>query len=410
MTSVTPRQVDLRPLKRLYTAAGAATATFLPFFVLYLAHRGVTPAAIGGTLAAASLLLVALGPLWGHVADVRLGVPRALAVTLTASALLMAALGLPWPQVLALCLVGAVFGGVSGTSVVLEDSLTLAVLGPQDATAYGSVRQWTSLGWAVVVLVAGAVYQQLSLSWMVPLAVTGLLAMLLTLRGLPTPPPPSGRAGRTGADFAALLRSSPRLVGWLVALAVVAVSVQAATTFVPLAITDAGGGPFLVAVSASVGALIEIPFFGRSQRIVERLGLRNTYLCGVGVQLLVLLSWAVARTPDQIAVTKMLTGVSFALSYAATVVVTSRLVPAHLRASGQGLLQVAAGLGPVLGAAAGGLVYQVFGARVLFLGAAGSLALGATIAGFALSGPRFARRATAAGQDSSDVPVDGSKK
>jgi hypothetical protein len=339
-------------------------------------------------------------------------VRRALVLTLLASALLLGLLGLPWPGVVALCLVTVAFSSVSGTSVALEDSMALAVLGRHRATSYGSVRQWTSLGWAVFVVVAGAVYERAGLSWMVPLGVTGFLVMVLSLRRLSSRPPATTQGGRRTRELFALLRGSPALTTWLVALALVAVAAQGAGSFVPLALTRAGGGPLLLAAAASLAALVEIPFFGRSERIVARLGLRRTYLLGVGVQLLVVLSWAMARTADEIAAARVFTGVSFGLAYAATVVITSRLVPGDRQASGQGLLMVAAGLGPVVGAALGGLVYQTLGPQPLFLGAAALMAIGAGLAALALRSPAFRveRGDVPPAQESNEVPVDGSKK
>lgn len=406
MSAVDPHL--LRRLKALYAAAGVATSTFLPFFVLYLADRGVSAGAIGLTLAASSSLLVVGGPLWGHVADTRLGVVRALALTLAVSAALLALLGLPWPGPLALCLVSVAFGSVSGSSVSLEDSLTLAVLGDEQ-TSYGSVRLWTSLGWAVFVLVAGAVYQHLGLAWMVPLGVACFAVMLVVLRGIPRAPRTGHRPGHGVREVVDLVRGSQALRTWLVALSLVAVAAQGAAAFLPLALSDAGGGPLLLAVAASVAALVEIPFFGRSARIVARLGLRRTYLMGLGVQLVVVLSWAVATTADQIAVARMFTGVAFALAYPATVVITSRLVPVAMRASGQGLLQVAGGLGPVVGAAAGGFVYETLGPQALFVGAAALMLGGAGLAAVALR-PSVVAADSGDGQDINDVPVDGSKK
>ena len=56
------QQRDLTRLKRLYTWAGIATGAYIPFFVVYLSQRGVSPAAIGFTLAATSLISAVLAP------------------------------------------------------------------------------------------------------------------------------------------------------------------------------------------------------------------------------------------------------------------------------------------------------------------------------------------------------------
>src|SRR5207247_3526086 len=62
----------------------------------------------------------------------------------------------------------------------------------------------------------------------------------------------------------------------------------------------------------------------------------------------------------------------FALTYVAAVMIANDLVPAHLRATGQALMKsVLFGVAPILGSLGGGLVYEAFGARAMFLAATG---------------------------------------
>ena len=170
-----------------------------------------------------------------------------------------------WPSALLLCLFAVAFGSVFGTNPTISDALTLTVLGERRVSAYGSVRLWTSLGWAIAVMVAGAFYQFHGLALMVPFALFGLIGMVMTVRGF------SGDRHGPVVGGEQSLRVIPRLLAqsrplvlWLLALTLISVCTQAAIAFVPLAIADAGGGPLLLAVSASVGALFEIPLFAAS--------------------------------------------------------------------------------------------------------------------------------------------------
>ena len=379
------QQRDLTRLKRLYTWAGIATGAYIPFFVVYLSQRGVSPAAIGFTLAATSLISAVLAPAWGHIADARLGLVRALTLTLGLSCALMTLLYPHWPSALLLCLFAVAFGSVFGTNPTISDALTLTVLGERRVSAYGSVRLWTSLGWAIAVMVAGAFYQFHGLALMVPFALFGLIGMVMTVRGF------SGDRHGPVVGGEQSLRVIPRLLAqsrplvlWLLALTLISVCTQAAIAFVPLAIADAGGGPLLLAVSASVGALFEIPLFARGERIAKRIGLPAMFLIGVLIQVAIIASWTVATSAGAIAVTKMATGFSYGLAYTATVVITSMFVPAHMRAAGQGLMSVSSSLGPVIGAAVGGLIFEHLGSHVLFVGAAVGLLLATGLAAVAL--------------------------
>ena len=385
VTPATAANADLARLKRLYTWGGIATGAYIPFFVVYLSQRGVSPAAIGFTLAATSLLSALIAPTWGHIADARLGLAKALAVTLGVSCALMSLLYPQWPTPVLLCLLAVAYGSVFGTNPTISDALTLNVLGPERESAYGSVRLWTSLGWAGFVLVAGWVYQVRGLGLMVPFAVIGLLGMLWTSLGFGGDRHgPAQTESSSLAEVPALLTRSRPLVFWLLALTLISICTQAAVSFVPLAIANAGGGPLLLAVSASVGAAFEIPLFARGEQIAARLGLPRMFLLGVLIEVLVIASWTIESSATSIAITKMATGFSYGLTYTATVVITSRLVPPHMRAAGQGLMSVTSSLGPVIGAAIGGLVFQHVGSHGLFLGSAVGLLLAAGLAAAAL--------------------------
>jgi len=81
----------------------------------------------------------------------------------------------------------------------------------------------------------------------------------------------------------------------------------------------------------------------------------------------------------------VLAGAGFGMKYAATVLMTDRLVPSRLRSTGQALLQtVMWSLGPIVGPAIGGLVYRYAGPPWLFAGAGVLAAAGTALAWWAL--------------------------
>jgi MFS family permease len=90
----------------------------------------------------------------------------------------------------------------------------------------------------------------------------------------------------------------------------------------------------------------------------------------------------------------MFEGVGFSLLFTTSVVVVGRLVPQHLYSTGNAITAtVGFGIGPILGAGVGGLVYQHLGPGVLYASAS-ALALSAgVVAWFALRVPELDRPA-----------------
>jgi len=181
-----------------------------------------------------------------------------------------------------------------------------------------------------------------------------------------------------------------------VGLFLLSIATSATDGFVPLRMLGVGGGPFLIGLAAGAAAVIEIPIFTASSKLGERFGMRNLFLAGTAISIATLLGYGAAGSPTVVAVFRGLSGAAFGLKYAALVVLIDRLVPARLRTTGQGLLQMASmGIGPVIGPAIGGFVYESLGPPTLFVGAAVAATGAAIIAWWALRGSQDAAGARA---------------
>lgn len=148
---------DHEPAARLFAAEGIALGLLMPFLVPILVDRGLGAAEIGLALSASGLASLLAYPVWGAIADSRLGRRRTIAVASAAAAggdvLLLFAGSDPLLITLAISvvLVGALPWGP------LIDAVTLQELAEASA-GYGRVRAWASVGWAVVAITAGAVW------------------------------------------------------------------------------------------------------------------------------------------------------------------------------------------------------------------------------------------------------------
>ena len=83
-----------RPLRRSFALIWQVFSAFLPFFVLWLSDRGLSPSQIGVVLAAGAMAAVIAAPFWSHVADRRAGTVRTLQVALSSAGILAIALDL----------------------------------------------------------------------------------------------------------------------------------------------------------------------------------------------------------------------------------------------------------------------------------------------------------------------------
>ncbi len=288
------------------------------------------------------------------------------------------------------------------------------------------------MGWAASAIIGGAVWQ---IAGPAPvfvafsasaLLVAALVLMPATRHSTPAPDPPAPALprhstpapdppapGPTGpsrgtdagslpakrttswllAQLAAV--ASPMLVGFLAGVFVTSIGEHATWRFIGLRILDQGGGVFLVGLAAALPAIVEIPVFGSSRRLLARLGLRLMYVWGALIAAVLALLVALAPEAWMVTTLRALDGTSYALRYMAMVVIIGALIPVHLHALGQSLTWlVYAGVAPIVADIAGGLVYEQLGAAALFVAAMLMLLTGGIVVWLALRGPRFGRGAS----------------
>jgi PPP family 3-phenylpropionic acid transporter len=379
-------------LRVLFALIGVAIASLLPFFSLFLRSRGLRADRIGFVLASVALAGLVAGPIWGHVADTALGRIRTLRLSALVS--ILVALGYAlfargfWPLLLGAAVLWTAWAPV----VPIGDALAVVRLGGDALVEYGRIRLWSSIGYAVAIVLIGVVLEGVDLVVILPCfaCAAGAIAAW-SLMG------PADRAehvarSRLGA-VGDVFRSTPRLTPLLAALLLVGVGTAAAWQFLPLRIVGSGGGPFLVGVAGGLGALVEVPVMRSTAALTTRLSLRAMYVLGCATYVSVFLVWSVADNVVVVSLLGALEGVGFALTYTSVVIIVGRLVPERLQATGQAVrLMVASGLAPILGALAGGIVFARLGPPTLFVCAAGLVVIGAAIAWAALSTSPFSAR------------------
>jgi PPP family 3-phenylpropionic acid transporter len=389
--------VHHRRLATLYALAGISLGLILPFTVPLLAERGLGAVEIGLVMSLTGVAALVSYPVWGAIADGWLGRRRTVAVAAVLAAVGGVSLMLAGddPPALALALTVVIVGTLAWNPLI--DALALAVLG-DGSSDYGRLRLWGSLGWAASALAAGVVWTLVGptpvfLAFVVAALVVGGL-VLLPLRAKVGSD--AGGDGSGGDDVRPPLRSwlplvaTPLMLGFLLGLLVTSLGEHASWRFIGLRILDQGGGVFLIGLAASLPALVEVPVFLSSRRLAGRFGLRRLFVGGAAVAALIMGLIAVAPEPWMVAGLRTLDGVSYAMRYTAMVLIVGALLPRSLFAFGQSVAWfVYAGIAPIVADAAGGLIYETFGAEALFLATMVALAVGGAIVWLVLRGLRF---------------------
>lgn len=311
-----------------YFAANAVNA-FMP---LWFADRGLSAAAIGQILGAASLLRVLAGPQWGSVAD-RLGRRRPVLTGAALAAAAMALLYLPLSGFMPLLLVAAGQGIAASAINPLVDSLALS-LARQGLMEYGPVRAVGSATFMVATAAAGWLLSALG-SWLVPwMLALGYGAAALFSPWLPeaaTPP----AAPRAFAGLALFRIPAFRLA--VASTALIQGAHAAYYGFAALFWRSQGLSDATIGLLIAEGIVVEILLFARGRKLIERLGPAGLTGCAAAASVLRWTVTAFAPPLPVLAAVQVLHAATFAMQHLSAMLVLGRAVPPERAATAQAL-------------------------------------------------------------------------
>jgi MFS transporter, PPP family, 3-phenylpropionic acid transporter len=362
-------------LRLVVLALGAALGVFYPFIPIILASRGFGPAQIGLIASIGAIGFTLAVPAWGHIADVVLGRARTLQVCAVGGAIAVGLLLGTWPPIVVALLLMAYWIFESSWQP-LADALTVNLV---DRRGYARVRLLTSLSFAVSSIAAGFLYDRTGFDAAFALTVLLAVAMAVAAGAVPdidraeldgagTPRPAEERRLRPSLGSSGVaLRAAPRLVAILAAVLLINITIISGFTFLPLRLGDLGSPPSVVALSAGVSGLSEIPAMLVAARVASRIGLRGIFVSSALIYGAATAAWIVLESPELIIATRVITGIAFAWVLVGTVLTIARSLPAELQGTGQALYQtVAFGVGAIVANIVGGLLYQGFGHAAVF--------------------------------------------
>lgn len=341
----------------------AATTGFQP---LFLADRGLAPAAVGEILAIATIVRMLAMPLWGLLAD-RLGRRRDILLTASALAALWALAWLPAQGHLALLLLTCGFGACACALMPMADavSLSLARAGRLD---YGPVRAVGSIGFMLSIAATGQLAGAFGsdvLPWLVaiPYAIGAVLA-----RGLPGADTPGLARGGGGL---LLLRSKVfRLT--LAASALLQGGHAAVYGLGSLHWRGHGISERVIGLLWADGVLAEILFFFFARPLATRIGPAGLVaIAGTAA----VLRWSVTASTTALPALfamQALHGATYGMTHLAAMLLLSRAVPPE-RAGAAQTLHAAIGVALPVGVLmwVTGQAYDGSGAVFLLMAAMG---------------------------------------
>jgi len=350
-------------LTAFYFSSFAALGIFLPYFNLYLLHRGLAAWQIGLIAAVPPLLKVVVPAFFGLAAD-RTG--RRRAIIIVACAATTVAFGLllgvtSFPGILAAMIV---FAFMWAPILPLVEATTLETVERFARLDYGRIRLWGSVGFIAATATMGVLLDYVSDRAIIYGVLAAFAATTAAAFGIPAAA--DSRRGAAAITLGALLRRREFLLFYGACL-LMQLGHGTYYGFFSIALEGQGFSASAIGALWTIGVVAEVAFMFWSGRALSRIGAAPLLVISFVAAVLRWTLMARAPGPAGLAVTQCLHALSFGAFHVAAVTIIHQSAPPSLRATGQTLYSsLAYGVGSGLGLLLNGWLYAAWGPTRLF--------------------------------------------
>lgn len=346
----------------LYALIYAANVIYSTFVPVYLNGVGFSKSNIGILLALGPLVAIIGQPIWGVAADRWEAKNTVLKVLLLGSAVIM--MLYPISKSFIYILVISVLFNFFQTSVTsMNDAITLEYLKTGNYK-FGPIRMFGNFGYAIMSVLAGMLSKWNINSIFFSFFIISTLAFAAMFR---IPESSVHVQNQKKVPVWELFKNRELMIFMAVAL-VLHTTIGFYSSFFPIYYTGLGAGNNLLGWAMFISATSELPFLFFADRIIKKMGIKNTLLCSAAV---CSVRWVIlffAKNIILILALQVLHGYTYiVLSYCLATYINDN-VPSNLKASGQALNGlVSMGISRTVGSILGGILGDTVGIKMVFL-------------------------------------------
>ncbi len=321
----------------IYFLVFCCTGAWLPKLYDYCLYKGLSNSQSALILSIPPIMMFAVQPLYGFLAD-KLGHKKTLILsTLFAS---VSYLGfLMDTGFTALIFVTLLMSLFYNTLQPVLDSLALQIAKQNPQFSYGTLRFYGAAGFSFTAIITGQVIDAVNITVIFIVSAVAMLLAFVFSFGL--------KHQKDDIDPTAVYTNvwsvikNPLLLFLLTCVFLVSVAATSIWNFYSAYLKENGASDSLVGYGLSFQGLCELPVFYFSARIILKLGLKKTLLMTVSATAIRLILYYFIKTPVATLPVELLHGFSWSLFWVVCVEYVNKLVNEIWQATGQSLLYAA---------------------------------------------------------------------
>lgn len=336
-----------------------------PYLPVFLHEKNYSSLQIGLLLGSMPIAMMVSQPVWGYLSD-KWGTRRKLLLISNIGAAL-AGIALGLANSFGFAFVWAILFASLWTPVIpISTAILLETLEEAgQADKFSVIRLWGSIGFAVSSLVIGGLFLDQIVAYLAWFTGAGFL--LLGAISLLLPEKPGGSVVHE-VKSRQILAGNPRLVIFLIGSIFIGATLGIYNNYQTLFLNFLGAQEWLVGMTVSLQAIVEVPFMILVPISVKRFGAQAVILAGA---VLLPLRWALyyfIQRPEWVAPSQLIHGVAMVSFFVVGVAYIDQLISPRWRATGQALYGSALfGVGSAMGNYLTGIALEWFDLRSVWV-------------------------------------------
>jgi PPP family 3-phenylpropionic acid transporter len=326
-------------LRVLYFLVFCCTASWLPVLADYCRNKGLTGTQTSLILSITPLIMFAVQPLQGMMAD-KFGYKKTLLIaSFFSSAAYLGYLqtgGYSW-----LIMVTVVMSVFYNTLQPVLDSLSLQLAKKDSKFSYGTLRIAGAAGWSFTGIITGQVIDAANINMIFVVSFSSMFLVFLFCFLLKEDEKEMPVLETNSFKNVSGVFRNRALLFLLFCVFIISAGATTIWNFYSTYMKENGASASLVGYGLSLQGLCELPLFYFSAKIIQKFGLRVTLVITVMATVIRLLLYSVIKNPIAALPVEMLHGFSWSLFWVVCVEYVNKLVDEHWLATGQSLLYAA---------------------------------------------------------------------
>jgi MFS transporter, PPP family, 3-phenylpropionic acid transporter len=333
-------------LRIVYFLVFCCTGAWLPKLYDYCMYKQLTAGQSAFILSITPIMMFAVQPAYGFIAD-KVGYKKSLFISTLFASISYYGFLLPL-NFFGLIIVTISMSLFYNTIQPVLDSMALQLSKQNKKFSYGILRFSGAAGFALTTIITGQLIDAIDISAIfIVSTVTMFLAFIFCFFLVDEK---QVEKLQTGFANVVTVFNNRSLLFLLFCVFIISMGSTAIWNFYSTHLKENGATDSLVGYGLSFQGLCELPLFYFSARIILKIGLKTTLLITVAATVLRMLLYNVIKTPWATLPVELLHGFSWSLFWVVCVEYVNKLVPERWQATGQSLLYAAYfGVGAVAG-------------------------------------------------------------